>query len=274
MGRTLQILCGIVVTVALCGALWLAFQPQVPAAANQPASQPDRQYEAGGTACRPESLRSIPDAVARQSKADDCARQREEHRSQQADLEQQTRAANGSEAVAALTKDQTRLALLTTLVSLVATSLLVWTLWETRSTNRAQLRAYVMFEPKKLTHGLNQQGLMAVNMPLKNWGQTPAREVRAKVRIDVAATRPDPVGRLGVSVFALAPGEETAVQDAFDQPLTQDQVAGLDDGTMKWWIVAKVTYRDIFGRERSNCFGGWAEKDMAFSADNTGNDAT
>lgn len=274
MGRIFQIIGGGVATLALCVLLWFWFQPNVPDSTNQRASEPDRSYQAGGAGCQPEALRSIADSIARQSKADDCAQAREEHRAQQSDLVQQTRAANGSETVAALTRDQTELALLTTIVSLVATALLVWTLWETRSTNRAELRAYVMFEPKQLVYGPNQHGFMSVSVPLKNWGQTPAREVRSNIRIDVAPARPKPIGRLAVSVAVLAPGEITAIQDAFDGPLTPEQVAGLATGEMKWWIVGEVTYRDIFDRKRSNCFGGSAGQDMVFSADTTASDFT
>ena len=274
MGRILQIIGGFVATLALCGLLWFWFQPDVPAAANQLASQPDRGYQAGGAECQPEALRAVADTIARQSKTDDCAQQREEHRAQQADLIQQTRAANGSETVAALTEDQTRLTLLTTIVSLLATSLLIWTFWETRSTNRAQLRAYVMFEPKQLTFGPSQHGLMMVSVPIKNWGQTPARDVTPNVRIDVSPSRPQPIGRLGVSRYTLAPGEPSATQDAFDGPLTPEQTAGLATGEMEWWIVGEVTYRDIFNRKRSHCFGASAGQDMVFSADSSGSDFT
>ncbi|MDO9586834.1 MAG: hypothetical protein Q7J13_02775 [Brevundimonas sp.] len=232
-------------TAALCILLWVVFQPDVPAAANQSASQPERGYQAGGAKCTSEALRSVPDRVARQAKADDCAQKSEEHRAQQADLVQQTRAANGSETVAALTEDQTRLALLTTMLSLVATSLLIWTFWDTRSTNRAQLRAYLGMNAT----GCTPRGAIASGRHLaaqmKNFGPTPALNV--KIVITPSTVNGEPVRPGESATFASLPPTQFATP-TLEVP-AEDVARGLAGETIYWQLSWQ--YDDVFGRRHS-----------------------
>lgn len=131
MGRTLQIICGAVLTAAIVAfGAWclLVFEPAIPLEADQPTSQPDRYYQAGGAECGPEGLQRVP-AKEQQAKATECAKARDDQRREQSDLEQQTRAANAGTVLVHITKHQTKIALLQAVLSLlgvVATGLAAW----------------------------------------------------------------------------------------------------------------------------------------------------
>ena len=230
--------------------MWIEFRPSIPPSANQAASQPESEYATGGRQCEPASLRSISDAVARRDKEEDCANQRDQDRKEQSDLVQQTRSANGSETVAAIAKDDARITLLAAILSMWTTILLVWTLWETRSANRTQLRAYVGIDSpssKPVNNTLTTDYEIVVG--IKNFGTTPASDLNVEIRFadkdgSVLAGQNRPVRNAHFNT--LPPTQVT--WPSLNVPHADVQVGMA--GQTTYWLVS-WDYKDAFGTRHS-----------------------
>lgn len=250
MGRTVQIFIVFSALLAvLTGWMWIEFRPSIPRSANQAASQPESQYATGGRQCQSPSLRAISDPVARRAKEEDCAKQRDQDRKEQSDLEQQTRSANGAEIVAALAEDDARITLLAAILSMWTTILLIWTLWETRTANRTQLRAYVGLD-RIFSHpeGNLLRADHKVVVGIKNFGATPAQDVNVQIRFADAHGVPlEGEGRPNRNdYFATLPPTQI-VTPGISVPFA-DVEAGRRRTT--YWLVT-WSYKDAFG-ERHN----------------------
>lgn len=265
MGRVFQIVIGVVATLALAGWMWLAFQPNNSQSANQPPSQPDSRYVAGGRQCEAASLRAISDPISRRDKEDECSEKRDQHRREQSDLVQQTRSANGSEIVAAVAKDDARITLLAAILSMCTTALLVWTFWETRSANRTQLRAYVLphislyhrdHAPPRERRKIANELLVSVHA--KNSGQTPATDYVNWMGVEIKAINAEDT--LELPSRPLAPKSVSVIssQGVIDTPYILNpsaaETTGLKDGSLALFVWGKLSYHDVFRRRRHSYY--------------------
>ena len=248
-------------TLALCSSLWVYFKPASPPVAEQITSLPDAGYMVSGSGCAPASLAAIADRTVRQTTAEGCAEARDNFRRQQSDLEQQTRSANAASLGNRLGESQARIALVSAILSLLATSLLVWTLWETRAANRAQLRAYVIQEGFNLTHYSHLRGAQRRSSPgrawivigIKNVGQTPAVSVRHHGKIALLPRDEHqpfdlPKNLEAVSQSVGAPG--VPASKTLQIILSPEDEQSIARGEKTIYVWGRITYLDIFQRTR------------------------
>ncbi|MEP6785084.1 MAG: hypothetical protein ABI898_05000 [Sphingomonadales bacterium] len=130
----------------------------------------------------------------------------------------------------------------TLLISAVGTSLLIWTLWETRETSRRELRAYLMVDT--ISASMEDDGFVATLRWL-NCGQTPAHIVRVAIKLDI--------GRVP-NFKTLSPLQDGSTHlgsgKGFKsiQSLSVFEFHGHTASDEQIWLYARVTYADIFGR--------------------------
>lgn len=285
MGRIILSICAVVVAGIVCAGLWIWLAPtNVPLTENQETSQPAGSYEPGGPECEPQRLAANADAVARKAKAHDCARARDQHRKDQADLDQQTRSADAAEAVAFFTYAQTRLAIVTALLTMISTGLIVWTLWETRQAAQREQRAYLRVDPA--------EGIVVPNKPVSiklsivNYGTTPARDVAFEHSTVIRARgwrwadEPgDPPNEAERTFVVVHPGSPMTAYMNMDDPLSPELHAAITDGTACVFGAGVVHYRDVFGNQRKTTVrlefsGAECMKTGKLRVAGRGNDAT
>lgn len=292
MGRSLQILIGSAATLSLCVFLSVLLWPSIDSKVFEPTSLPPADFISGGEGCAPDQINVGKDAAARVAKLEDCQLQAEAHRQAQADLVQQTRAANAASASAALAVDQSRIALLSGAISIVTTALLVWTLWETRSANRSALRAYIIpdihlvhRDNLKLAERKKMIWTAGVRVVSRNTGQTPAIETVTWIStgifsVDEEETLSAPhlskIKKKSVSV--IAPDGLITTDAGF--VIDDEGEADLRSGKRLMYSWGLVTYRDVFDRVRISRFrvrylGAWPpHPGAAFSFCDNGNSHT
>ena len=135
-------------------------------------------------------------------------------------------------------------------LSFFGTSLLIWTLWETRNTSRRQLRAYLMVDD--VTATIDGDNFIATLRWL-NCGLTPAHNVRVAVKLDLAHL---------ANFEALPPPQDGGIHIGSGkgfksiESLTAFEFHGHDVAIEQLWLYARVTYADIFGRSHKTdvCF--------------------
>jgi hypothetical protein len=150
-------------------------------------------------------------------------------------------------------------ALATVLLALV-TGLLVWIVWLQFSTSRAQLRAYVFIETAGIFDGPTWatadvpagSGCPGSHLVIKNFGQTPAYDVRHWSAIMVCApgqendicTVPDDITNSHPTTFG--PGGATNMTRRFTRAINNFEIASLFTGGLSIVAFGKITYRDAF----------------------------
>ena len=136
----------------------------------------------------------------------------------------------------------------------IALIALVFTFVESRRsrlTARAQLRAYVLIDKIKITQITSQDGIK-VTTEIRNYGQTPAFDVRSYFRIDFEApdlpsgiTEPM-VPRQPRSTSGLGPGQHVLAYMAQDV-LEESDVIALYAGEVVLYLAGLIQYTDTFG---------------------------
>ena len=157
-------------------------------------------------------------------------------------------------------RDAANLALWTLLISTIGTGLLVWTLWETRQTSRRELRAYLSIAPEPLI-GLPDNP--NAQICIRNAGTTPAHGARFSLigRVDDPDLSEQAIEELHKRVAATNDNEMfIAGQQELFRPLPI--LDGVDEAMLnacregiRWlYIVGRITYTDVFGKERHTWF--------------------
>jgi hypothetical protein len=281
MRRHLGIVISVAAFLVLSGLTvwaWFEFQPHVPAPANQITAQPNNGYQAGGAQCGPRALAAITDEAERQLKAEACAQAQEDYRLNKDDLVQQTRAANAGAIMADLARDQTRIAVLQSLLTAWGTLLIVGALVvsvadlrQGREANRDAIRAYVY--AKSATVNWGENGVRIV-ISVANDGETPARwfSITGTAEIRPIGSGDPPIFKGGKPSVWSALGskdERTApyvVQGVFDRELS---------GTQENYLSATgiIRYETIFGEVKVSEFTFmqfWRREDRKTMSKNTG----
>jgi hypothetical protein len=148
------------------------------------------------------------------------------------------------------------------IIGVLGMAALIYTLVLQRNNNeisdrigRHQLRAYLHFESTIITQ--STKGLRA-SLVLKNFGQTPAHEIRRAVLQGIGGDIPDQEVITDFEEFSVMSnlGPQQTVTYHFD--IDSDTVRKINSGAdpdarhMKW--VGKIFYRDVFGRQFFTAF--------------------
>lgn len=148
--------------------------------------------------------------------------------------------------------------------------------------SRAELRAYIGVESAQMR--FPTPAAPVAEGVIKNFGQTPAHDVRQWVHLWIEAypltidlPLPPPDFVMGQSV--LAPGAHTSMFMPKEPPVRPEEIRELGTATGTIWVYGEVTYRDVFGerhRTRYRLFYGGSEgvRDGRLKPDQEGNDAT
>lgn len=186
-------------------------------------------------------------------------------------------------------RDAANYAWLAILLGFSGTVLLVLTLWETRKTSRAELRAYLFLDaetpigPFKIAVGEAPSGMIHI----KNFGQTPAYGIVCqRGTMDGPWPIPDDfcfpeddtyIIETGAS---LPPGATTSFPIFKEgQSVSQKAFDEIMAGSATFYIWGRIKYRDVFGRlHRTNfCLGtdpNSVDKNYALRRSARQNDAT
>jgi hypothetical protein len=183
-----------------------------------------------------------------------------------------------------LTSINLRLSIFTALLTLAGTMFVGWTLLETVSTSRRELRGYLFLDgivlgvankgPAKGTPG----GVITI----KNFGQTPVYDVLHFGVIDLVETRnpiltPIPVQLENVSATAIPAGGTITAVRGIGRRLTRVEAREIRTGALTFVARGRIEYRDTFGRPRWTTYhyfysGIWPPSEhMLMSIANTGN---
>ena len=140
----------------------------------------------------------------------------------------------------------------------------VGALWISRDVEQRQLRAYVgtTFGEESGKSSFYPPGLAIIRLPIHNFGQTPAYEVRYEAGIDLRAYPlpknndfkvPSIENNTAPNPFTLFPNMTTPMGIVVHtkRPLTQSEVASIQDGkTHQMYVWGTISYRDAFGTQR------------------------
>lgn len=181
-----------------------------------------------------------------------------------------------------------RLSLFVSLLTLLGTIFVGWTLMETRNTSRRELRAYVFAENSGV-YALTKQvprsenGKVGSTVVVRNSGQTPAYDVIHWSMLALHAVVNErelvipPLETLHRTV--VPPGGILKAERRLSIHLTRDQQASLKTGAMALYVYGRIEYTDAFGTRRYTdyrlAWAGWPLTDnisMTFCPE--GNSAT
>jgi hypothetical protein len=150
-------------------------------------------------------------------------------------------------------------------VGLAQAIALIWTVLLARSTARRQLRAFVVPETFDLLSGavLNPPQPAyaddpAVNLVIKNRGQTPAYKVRTHAQLSVIA----PNAESSLVVPPLQPGQYSilgpnvgsTIFRRLSRNLTVEEIADIRTGAKAIYLYGRIEYIDAFKRRRFTTF--------------------
>ena len=177
-----------------------------------------------------------------------------------ADLAAQRKAADAADRAAATAERQEIpawvqiwLAIVSTIIALIALGFSIWSGYRSDKTARAQLRAYVLLEGIDLAE--DEDGVTVFTANVRNSGQTPALELQ--YRLSVFTPEPD-----GDAVIdKTLPYATTDIGAGAIHPLRlrwaafagENQTAVLI-GKTDAWFQGVVRYKDVFGIERFTWF--------------------
>lgn len=242
-------------------------------------AQQEAQGEQGQPETSQEPSQTLPIPLPVEIVGDEAkteARQRREDEARQREIDDLIAQQGMNAATQAMNDATQRMAfhsLLSTIFVGVGTGLLVWTLWLTRSANRAavqavevtdeigkkQLRAYVHTDCVSVDVSILGPR-MDIRIGVKNFGQTPARELRVSYEWIVERVPFSSDWWNEIPAFSsqgdLPPGATAFVRLRAERSADVGKSLSTSDhrdvigGSASFWVIAKISYRDIFGGER------------------------
>lgn len=139
------------------------------------------------------------------------------------------------------------------LVGILGTSLLIWTLWETRQMAIREQRAYIKIEPCE--GGMIREGLVCLPYDVINYGTTPAIDLNVAIVTAIRAAdwnweqEPAVLGQGQRRKVTLHP-ESPLVVNAEIKGVTEALFNAIMEGQCAVFVQVSVTYRDVFRRDR------------------------
>ncbi|RWF23784.1 MAG: hypothetical protein EOS64_10050 [Mesorhizobium sp.] len=184
-----------------------------------------------------------------------------------ADLDAQTRAANAAERSAATAERQELPAFVqiifggaSTFVAIIALVVSFWTAITSIKTTQTQLRAYVsVFDFETTVTNQNVRPHIAFKVTFKNFGQTPARNLRFNLRWECG--QPPFVEDSHATVVAIPEGRGSVgagmtfyAGDKTDLRLGQSEIQQVLDNKLSFWVFGVIEYDDVFGKQHRTRF--------------------
>lgn len=148
-------------------------------------------------------------------------------------------------------------------------------------TAERQLRAYINNVSATVSNvGAGQ--FVEVRVEIKNFGQTPAYNVRHHSQLTLAhfPWNESAIDSVPLSTSTMGPGANAFNLVRSSQALTEELLIGLLTGRYACYVEGRVTYVDAFGRERFTNYRLWVGGDRGFPpgdalfSDSHGNDAS
>lgn len=161
---------------------------------------------------------------------------------------------------------------------------------DTREIGQIQVRAYISIESVAIKPTRNSDGKIQADMVLKNFGQSPARNVthelqvlfahsEEKVQVRVQDLELPPVQRMpGGGTTDVSAGESNSCR-AFTPVTPASIFSDVKDGTAVIIVRGWVRYEDVFGAKHHTNFFWFRDKsaveaEFSLVAHETGNDAS
>jgi hypothetical protein len=179
-----------------------------------------------------------------------------------------------------------KLALLISMLIFVGTAFVGWTFWETRSTSRRELRAYLFVESIGLgvANAGPAKGQPGAVIKIKNFGQTPAYRVLHHGVVVLVATQnpnhgPIPENLENISITAIPSGSGLTAIRGLGRKLTAVELRGVRAGSLTFAARGRIEYEDTFGNKRWTTYhyyysGKWPPADdMLMNIANDGNES-
>jgi uncharacterized membrane protein len=156
-----------------------------------------------------------------------------------------------------------KIAVVASVVAFLQFLALIATIWVMIDNGRRQLRAYISMDGgsiKIITVGQDHFVQGFVN--LKNCGQTPARNCRSWVRIQIGASDNSPFDQtsFGKGGSIIGPGVDFNLPVHW--PLSVVDLAAIRAETKRIYIWGETEYVDVFGRDRYFKFYQWNGKEI------------
>jgi hypothetical protein len=145
----------------------------------------------------------------------------------------------------------------------IGTGLLVWTLWETRSATRRELRAYIAVKPTNMNMHKHGDGIVSIEIKINNLGSTPAYDCIHAGNIVILDTnvaeryfsKENNAPRIGRRAsYVLSGGEGKDGEIIAQVPFTQKDIDDARSGKRTLYAFGFSEYRDVFNIERRTEF--------------------
>jgi hypothetical protein len=112
-----------------------------------------------------------------------------------------------------------------------------------------QLRAYVLIEIARVDPIAGHR-IPVAHVKIKNFGQTPARKLRANIRVEFGDYPPLPETDLKISLGdssrPLAPNDTFSLEKLYTRALDPSEVSAVIANRKAIFVIGKITYDDIF----------------------------
>lgn len=181
-----------------------------------------------------------------------------------------------------------RLSLFASLLTLLGTIFVGWTLLETRNTSRRELRAYIFSErvgvyPLEKQTPRSENGKIGSTLFINNSGQTPAYHVvhwcalaLHPVADEAALVAPS---LSGLVYNTLPPGGSMHAHRRLPNRLTREEQTNLQRGVLALYVYGRIEYTDAFGATHYTnyrfAYAGWPlPPNLTMNFAVSGNDAS
>ncbi len=164
-----------------------------------------------------------------------------------------------------------RMAILSMILTSVATAFLVWTFYEGRLTTRRELRAYLCLKPvvmEKIV--VSPAPHLTITLPIENTGSTPANKWQIQWAWQV--TNDAPTAQMFDSLLAKYPlgkeqpdfsfGPKQVKENPIRIEIANDWRAKVISGEMKFYFVGRIHYLDAFDTRRMTDFFYYYTEDL------------
>lgn len=149
-------------------------------------------------------------------------------------------------------RDAANYAFFSLIAGIIGTSLLVWTLWETRTNARAQLRGYMTFKSGSISN-VEIGKKVRITFDLTNSGTTPCKITASAVGIAFEKYPPQNIPKLDPELVE-APswegsGGEFSQNISTGREMNEAEFNQYDSGEYSFVASCEILYEDIFGRK-------------------------
>jgi len=128
-----------------------------------------------------------------------------------------------------------------------------------KDTSERQLRAYLSNKIIEIPVNIDDRGKLSVTTAVKNYGNTPAHNMMGTNHIGIynlPITDTNPLDKVifadEISKSSIAPGEVYYMTIALKKQFTQNDISIIESGGRALFLVGKIKYVDVFGKQHSS----------------------